>query len=122
VPTSGRTILVVEDDPSVRDMITSALLFEGHAVLAASNGKEALDLIARNPAPRMILLDMRMPVMDGWQFARAYRERTADPAPIVVLTAAQNAAAWAQEIDAAAHLAKPFTLDALFAVVGQIDG
>jgi len=60
-----------------------------------------------------------MPVMDGWQFARAYRERVELPAPIVVLTAARDARVRAREISADAHLAKPFELDELLTLVRQ---
>jgi CheY-like chemotaxis protein len=67
--------------------------------------------------PDLILLDMKMPNMDGWTFAKEYRRRPEPRAEIVVLTAARDASAWAAEIDADGVLAKPFELDALYEVV-----
>jgi CheY-like chemotaxis protein len=65
-----------------------------------------------------MLLDMRMPVLDGWGVFRALVER-AIRVPVVVMTAAQDARRWADEVGAAAHLAKPFDIDDLFGVVGR---
>jgi two-component system chemotaxis response regulator CheY len=78
-------------------------------------------VIEANP-PDVILLDMRMPVMDGWAFAAAYRERPEPRAPIVVLTAARDAAQYAGEIQAAAFLAKPFELRSLRRVIAELLG
>lgn len=114
----SRPVLVVEDDDSVRNFISLALEDEGYPVVTAPNGAAALDLV-REVAPRVILLDMRMPVMDGWAFARAYRAAPGPHAPIVVLTAARDTAERAAQIDAAAYLAKPFDLDDLLAVVAR---
>jgi two-component system chemotaxis response regulator CheY len=105
-------VLVVEDDPWIRDAIEWALEVDGYTVATAENGQAALNLLDREQT-RLILLDMRMPVMDGWTFARAYRERKGPHAPIVVITAAHDAERWAKEIEAVAHLAKPFEVDDL---------
>jgi CheY-like chemotaxis protein len=64
----------------------------------------------------LVLLDMRMPVLDGWGFARKFRE-SGKRAPIIVMTAAENARRWAEEIGADGYLAKPFELDALISTV-----
>lgn len=109
-------ILVVEDDGSIRGLIEMALSDEGYEVMTAPHGAAALDLIQES-APDFILLDMSMPVMDGWEFSRAYRETPGRHAPIVALTAAHNAANPAAEIQAAGYLAKPFTLDVLLSMV-----
>jgi CheY-like chemotaxis protein len=69
--------------------------------------------------PDVILLDMKMPVMDGWELARVYRQSPGRHAPIVVMTAARDAAQRAAEVAADGHLAKPFDLDDLFRVVDQ---
>jgi len=75
----GNTILVVEDDPGTRAGLVAFLESEGFAVHAAGNGREALDLLDGGAAaPRLILLDLMMPVMDGWQFL-AERRRRAGP-------------------------------------------
>ena len=106
-----RTILVVDDDPSILYTVTEILTGEGHDVIRAESGEQALAALSRT-RPSLILLDMRMPHMDGWAVARALRERDIS-VPIVVMTAAENAERWAQEIGAAGYLAKPFELDEL---------
>ena len=72
--------------------------------------------------PDVILLDMLMPVMDGWEFVRLYHERPGPHAPIIVVTAVRDAASRAEQIDAAGFLDKPFRLDALFACVAEVTG
>jgi DNA-binding response OmpR family regulator len=95
--------------------VTDILEFEGYSVVQAGNGAEGLALMEQ-VQPSLILLDMRMPVLDGWGFARRLRERGSGP-PIVVMTAAQDARRWAQEIGAAGYVAKPFEVDDLLATV-----
>lgn len=111
-----RPILVVEDDEAILRSVEEILADEGYVVAAASHGKEALELIARTP-PRLILLDMKMPVMDGWAFAAAYHESPGPHAPILVLTAARDSATRAAEIAAAGYVAKPFDLEKLLDLV-----
>ena len=82
----GATVLVVDDDPSIRDFVEAALEEEGYGVLSAADGEAALDLVEHEPCA--VLLDMRMPILDGWGFAKAYRERPGRHAPIAVMTAA----------------------------------
>ena len=114
--TAAASVLVVEDDEALREVVTTALSDEGYAVHAAPNGQAALEVVDR-VAPGVILLDMRMPVMDGWGFARVYRQRPGPHARIIVCTAAQDAARWAGEIDADAYLPKPFRLGELLDLV-----
>lgn len=109
-------VLVVDDDRDIAELVKLALTDDGYEVLTACNGARALAVV-EHAAPRLILLDMRMPVMDGWAFAREYRARVPMPAPIVVVTAARDAAERASEIAADGHLSKPFGLDELFDVV-----
>ena len=119
---SGSTrVLVVEDDESIRDFVHMALADAGYEVVEASDGVVALALIGTS-RPDVILLDMLMPVMDGWNFARLYHERPGPHVPIIVVTAARDAAARAGQINAAGFLAKPFRLDALFACVAEVTG
>jgi len=110
------SILVVEDDHEIQQAIRDVLSLTGYPVVTAEHGGAALDVVEHQPVG-LIVLDMKMPVMDGWAFARAYRARVASPAPIVVLTAARDAAKWAAEVDAIAYLAKPFDLDDLLDLV-----
>ena len=111
-----RPILVVDDEELLRVFITAALADEGYSVLAAPDGAAALALV-HEAAPSLIVLDMRMPVLDGWGFARRYRALPGPHAPIICVTAAVDAAARAAEIGAPATLSKPFDLDELFALV-----
>ena len=115
----GGPILAVDDDDGILGFLSEVLAEEGHEVITAPHGAAALEVVARR-APSLILLDMRMPVMDGWAFARAYRERPGPHAPIVVFTAARNAEERAWEIAADAYLAKPFGLDELIDLVERL--
>jgi CheY-like chemotaxis protein len=82
----SNTILVVEDDPGTRAGLVEFLESEGFPVLAAENGRHALDLLASVSAPpRLILLDLMMPVMDGWQFLAARRRQPGDPSRTAVV-------------------------------------
>ena len=108
-------VLVVDDDPAIRDAVRDALEAMGLRVTTASHGAEALDQVI-SEAPCVVLLDMRMPVMDGWGFARAIRERGMD-LPVVVMTAAADARRWANEIGAMGVVPKPFALSELASAV-----
>ena len=112
---AGAPVLVVDDDPMIRASITDILEFEGYPVATASNGVEALQSV-QDARPSLVLLDMRMPVMDGWGFAGALEARHID-VPIVVMTAAQSAETWAREVKAEGYIAKPFELDDLLEAV-----
>ena len=115
---SEAPILVVDDDPTILATVSEALDFEGFPVMTATNGAEALELVDRN-WPSLVLLDMRMPVLDGWGFMRAVRERGLN-LTVVVMTAAADARRWAREIDAQGVLAKPFELDDLLGAVVRL--
>jgi two-component system chemotaxis response regulator CheY len=108
-------ILVVDDDPAIRATVSEVLSDEGYSVMTATNGAEGLAAVQKL-SPSVVLLDMRMPVLDGWGFARAMAERGGAP-PIVVMTAAHEARRWAQEIGTTLVLAKPFDLDELLLAV-----
>ena len=112
-------VLVVDDDAAIRQFIQMALEGSGYEVATAEDGQEALAAVRAAP-PRVILLDMRMPVMDGWAFTRAYREMPPPHAPIVVLTAARDAGEYAGDVDADAFLAKPFNLRELLGLVNRL--
>lgn len=114
---SGR-ILVVDDDESILDFVREALEDEGFEVVTATDGAEALELAAARP-PDLILLDMRMPIVDGWEFAETYARTPGPHAPLIVMTAARDAASIAEDIHAAGYLAKPFTLDDLLSLAEQ---
>jgi len=105
-------LLVVDDDPTIREMLDMVLVSEGYEVITAPHGAAALTLLD-HITPDVIVLDMKMPVMDGWQFLRQYRERPGPKVPVLVLTAAQDDKRRAADVGANAYLAKPFTIDDL---------
>ena len=115
-------LLVVDDDPDICRLLVDALSGEGHTVIVARDGAEALSL-ARLWRPDVILLDLMMPAMNGWQFAERYR---ADPdlsAPVIAITAAGAAlsriaaglSAWSDVIDVV--LPKPLDVDRILDLV-----
>jgi CheY-like chemotaxis protein len=113
-----KPILVVDDDPAIRDLVADALQDEGYLVTTAANGAEAVEVV-EGSQPWLVLLDMRMPVLDGWGFAQVMRERGVR-LPIVVMTAAENAQHWCDEVGGDACLSKPFDLDELFGTVAAL--
>ena len=113
-----KRILVVEDDADIQTMLELTLVAEGHAVVTASNGAEALERLTRDRFD-VVLLYLKMPIMDGWEFARRYRQG-GGTSPIVVLSAAQDIERQAREVGARQALAKPFDLDALIDIVASV--
>jgi CheY-like chemotaxis protein len=113
-----RHVLIVEDDADIRDALLSILRDEGYDVRGASNGQEALDQLRAGHLPSVILLDLMMPVMNGWQF-RA--EQRTDPRlatiPVVVISADTQARQRAESLDAVAYIKKPIELEAVLALV-----
>jgi DNA-binding response OmpR family regulator len=111
-------VLVVEDDADLAALIEMILTDAGFAVRSAADGRQALARVAEK-MPGLVLLDMRMPVMNGWEFAREFRARHGRAAPIVVVTAEENARLRAGEISADGWLEKPFELEDLVAVAAR---
>ena len=116
-PAATAQVLVVDDDASIRSMVQLMLSSEGYRVASAIDGQDALEqIVARRPD--VVLLDLQMPVMSGWELLEALRERHID-VPVVVMTAAYRARAEAERHGAAGHLAKPFDIDDLLDVVAR---
>lgn len=107
----AKTILIVEDDESIRETLQAVLELEGHDVLTAENGQEGLNLLATHPKPCLILLDLMMPVMNGWEFA-ATIEKDAKLAsiPVIIVSAYNDKAT---NIKSIASLKKPIDLRSL---------
>jgi len=112
-------VLIVEDDPALREVYGEVLAGEGFGIRLAANGHEALALLSAEPeVPCMILLDLRMPGMNGWELADRLRETARwQDVPIVVVAAHYLVADEAVRIGAASWLQKPVTLDRLVAAV-----
>jgi CheY-like chemotaxis protein len=110
-------VMVIEDDFAIRETLRELLEDEGYGVVWASNGQEALAQLERH-TPRLILLDLMMPVMDGWEFRSAQRR---DPVlariPVVVISADHALDQKVPALAADGWLAKPFELDALLATL-----
>jgi two-component system cell cycle sensor histidine kinase/response regulator CckA len=116
---SGRTLLLVEDDSDIREALSGLLAMEGFIVIGLPNGREALDWLRKSPRPELILLDLMMPVMDGWQFRVAQKE---DPelAIIPVIAVSADSTAKAAAIDAEAYLKKPVDYDTLVETIDRL--
>ncbi len=113
------SVLVVDDDPNLVRLMSRFLTLEGFAPVPASNGQEALQYLRGGGAASVILLDLRMPVMDGWTFRREQRE---DPGlaaiPIVVLSGMDVDGI--QDMDAAASFHKPVSFPEVVGVVRRL--
>jgi CheY-like chemotaxis protein len=118
-----RTIMIVEDDAAIREAVKDSFDLLGYSVLSASNGREALQALSSADQPCLILLDIMMPVMDGWEFRR---QQLADPKlaqiPVVVMTADGNAQEKAMRMQAELGLRKPLELDDLTSVAKRYCG
>lgn len=112
------TIMIVDDDPDIRETLSLLLEAEGHDVACAANGKEALEKLREGVRPCLILLDLMMPVMDGFQF-RAEQQRDAALAPIPVVAITAAGATSASRIQVEEVLPKPFGLDAVRDAIGR---
>lgn len=111
---SAPSVLVVDDDPAVREVVAEGLQTEGYDILFAENGAEALVLV-REAHPSVIILDLGMPVMGGLEFLSEIKLKPSDPIAVVVLTASGDAESAGASFDAgvSAFVKKPFTLNEL---------
>ncbi|MGI5865828.1 MAG: response regulator [Myxococcales bacterium] len=126
-------VLIVEDDYDIREVLTEVLQDEGYEVSGAANGREALDLLHRliaagrsqdegnnDVGPRLILLDLMMPVMSGWQFVAEQRQTPEiKDIPVVVVSADGNLQQKATSLGASGYLRKPIEIDALLNIVSR---
>ncbi len=118
-PVESKSVLVVEDEPYLCDLIADVLEAEGYVPTKAANGLEALNRMVAGP-PQLILLDLMMPVMDGWEFMAALRSNPlwAD-IPVIIITAVYDVASTQQETGAKAVITKPFDIDQLIDIVNS---
>jgi CheY-like chemotaxis protein len=112
----GAAVLVVDDDQSVRETLTEVLQLQGFEVAGASNGKEALDYLHDQPPPCLILLDLNMPGVDGWQFRAAQKK---DPHIAEVPVVAVSALNYPSNLDVSDFIRKPVDLDHLLDVISH---
>jgi CheY-like chemotaxis protein len=111
-------VLVVDDNVDIVDALMLLLGEAGYETRPAYDGSQALDAVEAR-LPGLVLLDLRMPVMDGWTCARALRGRYGGTLPIVVVSAAEHTRCSAHAIAADEVLQKPIDIDELLKVVGR---
>jgi len=121
-PRDRGPILLVDDDAELRDELAAALTEVGYEVVSASNGREALEQLKARPLPRVIVLDLLMPVMNGWEFCDAARgDPTMGKIPIVVTSGAVSRdPASPYYINVDDFITKPFDLDELLVKIRRL--
>ena len=116
-------MLVVEDEENVRESVAALLEVEGHEVLTANNGAEALAVLRNGPPVALIFLDLMMPQMDGWAFrARQLNQPQFRDIPVVVLSGAHEIEREVATLEPAAVLRKPVGIQELLDVIKQATG
>jgi len=117
----ARRILLVEDDPAIREALDEVLGDLGYEVVSAPDGRGGLELAAEQAEPCPILLDWRMPVLDGSEFLNRLRELPrGSEFPVILSTADRSANAVTVGGQVAAVLSKPFDLDSLLAALRRV--
>lgn len=119
-PIPCKSILVIEDEIDIRNAIQAALEMEGYRVFTAGNGREGLEILPKIPIPCLILLDLMMPIMDGWEFSKVVSSDTVlATIPVVVVTAFSERVG---TVCARQIIKKPIQIDALFKTVAEYCG
>ena len=112
-----KSVLIIDDEEGIRESLQLALELEGYDVHTAANGKEGLEVLDRIRRPCLILLDLMMPIMNGWEFAVAIgKSEPHKSIPVVVVSAFEDQA---QELPVRSVLKKPLDLSILLDVVDQ---
>ena len=118
----GRTVLIVEDEAPIREVITDVLRDRGFQPLPAANGAEALRVL-ETVRPDVVVLDLLMPVMHGWAFMEGYLEKTGgEPIPIVVASVNPALPRSFNRLGVHQVVSKPFDIDVLVRAVEQACG
>ena len=116
--TCKKTVLIIEDDHDIRETFKQLLELEGYTVATASNGKEGIDILNKMQSPCLILLDLMMPVMNGWEFLSAQKaDERLSKIPVVVVTAVGKESA--ESPSATGYIKKPVELEVLLETVKQ---
>jgi CheY-like chemotaxis protein len=121
---SALKVLVIDDEPDIRSLVAMILEGSGHAVIEAGDGKQGLDML-ESERPDVVLIDLRMPVIDGWEFMRRVRDRGLHGARMIGVSAhaSPDSIREAKEAGCDAYVSKPFAMDDLLAAVeGTGDG
>jgi DNA-binding response OmpR family regulator len=116
----AKKILIIDDEADLVALIKEELTERGYDTLSAENGKEALELITKEGLPDLILLDMKMPVMNGWEFSQSFIDLYGRSCPLVIMTAADDSRTRAMEIGADSYLGKPFEFGELVRLIESL--
>ncbi len=120
MPERNDSILVVEDDADIRTALALLLRSTGYAVSTAADGAQAMDQMREAGPPALILLDLMMPVMDGWQLRAAMlADETLRDVPVVVLSGVHDLEEVAEALKAVASVPKPVSFSKLRSVISQ---
>ncbi len=119
----SKTVMVVDDDDQIREVMRQILDHEGYKVASAGNGSEAMAYLRSSGEPCLILLDLMMPVMDGWEFrSRQRKDPQLAEIPVVVVSALANVGERAESLEADGYLRKPVDFDDLLTTVERYCG
>ncbi|MEV4706184.1 response regulator [Actinoplanes sp. NPDC049316] len=114
-------VLVVDDDPAIRQLLSDVLELDGHEVHVAADGVDGVRTFA-SLRPDFVVLDIMMPRLDGYDVLHTIRVQEASEVPVLLLTAAPGCAARGREIGASYYLAKPFTADEVLFLIDGVLG
>jgi CheY-like chemotaxis protein len=117
-PAVGGRVLVVDDDADIREAVSEVLEEAGYSVVLANDGQQAYDYLDQNPPPECVVLDLWMPVMDGWSLASEVLVGRLPTVPILVITAAS--AQFAYPVPPRYVLRKPFNPERLLMLVSEL--
>jgi len=119
---SAKVVLVVEDSAVAREGLAAILRREGYDVTTASDGRVALDLLAAGLRPGVVLLDMLMPVLDGWRLLELLKGVPGGSPPVIVTTGTILTREWAESNGCAGFIKKPIEEEALLAELRRVLG
>jgi len=118
---SAKRVLVVEDDLDIRESISELLTDVGYHVVSAGNGSEALELLKKGERPHLILLDLMMPVLDGFGFRQEQlKDSNWASIPVIVMSADGNVDTKQARIGAVSYIRKPLDIDRFLKAIGAV--
>jgi CheY-like chemotaxis protein len=118
----AQTVMVVEDHAATREGMAAIVRRNGYDVVAAGDGQEALDRLAAGPLPEVVLLDMLLPVLDGWRLLERLTGTPYGTVPVIITTGADLSPAWAAAHGCAGFLQKPVDEPDLLAELDRVIG
>src|SRR5262249_19235564 len=121
--TARGSVMIIDDDDRIRQSLADLLDLEGYEVITAGNGQEALNYLRRLPLPSLILLDVMMPIMDGWEFrSQLLKDEKLASIPVVITSSISAAYQLKGHLQSVSYLEKPFDSEQLLALVKRYCG